>query len=157
MIFNHLKLVSTIFGATWVFKVLSDFDHDHQQTPPSLPFARPRAKVKMLVIDQELLLCQLHFKYGRFITKFSTIIWMNWHVAHPLLPCYLWSFLVFSKSWVVARQNRLIDMFIICSLIDYLSRGFESFTKQNIIPQMIHLIAQKCMNLVSVGRPRMAW
>jgi hypothetical protein len=39
-------------------------DNNRQQTPPSFPFACPRAKAKMLVIDQELLLWQLYFKYA---------------------------------------------------------------------------------------------
>jgi len=37
-------------------------DKDSQQDPPSLPFARPRAKAKALVVDQELLQCRLYFK-----------------------------------------------------------------------------------------------
>jgi hypothetical protein len=51
--------------------------------------------------------------------------------VHPLLSHYLWGFLAFSKSWVVARQNSLTDLLIIHSLIDYLSGGFESFCKTN--------------------------
>jgi hypothetical protein len=42
--------------------------------PPSLPFARPRTKAKTLVVDQELLLCRLHFKDAMFIKKFSSAI-----------------------------------------------------------------------------------
>ena len=50
-------------------------DHSFlQQIPPSLPFARPRAKAKTLVVDQELLQCRLHFKGARLITKFSSAI-----------------------------------------------------------------------------------
>jgi hypothetical protein len=47
---------------------------------------------------------------------------------------------------VVARQNRLIDLLIIHSLIDHLSGGFESFVKQSLVSQMIHSIAQLCKN-----------
>jgi hypothetical protein len=54
---------------------------------------------------------------------------MNWHFVHPLFSRYLWGFLAFSKSWVVAKQNSLIDLLIIRSLIDHLSGGFGSFCK----------------------------
>jgi hypothetical protein len=57
----------------------------------------------------------------------------------------MWGFLAFSRSWVVTGQNRLTDLLIIHSLIDHLSKGFESFAKQNIVPQMIHSIAHLCM------------
>jgi hypothetical protein len=56
---------------------------------------------------------------------------MNWHSVHQLFSRYLWGFLAFFDSWVVARQNRLTDPLIIHSLIDHLSRGFESFCKTN--------------------------
>jgi hypothetical protein len=55
----------------WHYKCV---DNDRQQNPQSLPFAHPRAKAKMLVVDQELLLCRLHFKDAMFITKFSSAI-----------------------------------------------------------------------------------
>ena len=56
---------------------------DRQQDPPSLPFAHPRAKAKTLVVDQELLQCWLYFKSTMSITKYSSLIWINWHFIHP--------------------------------------------------------------------------
>jgi hypothetical protein len=64
-------MFSSFLGLCWWYKSI---DNDRQQTPPSLPFARPRAKAKPLVVDQELLLRQLYFKFARFITKFFIAI-----------------------------------------------------------------------------------
>jgi hypothetical protein len=63
----------------------------------------------------------------------------------------MWGFLAFSRSWVVTGQNRLTDLLIIHSLIDHLSKGFESFAKQNIVPQMIHSIAHFVYVLLTKG------
>jgi hypothetical protein len=81
-------------GLYWRYKSV---DKDHQQTPPSLPFAHPRAKAKTLVIDQELLQCRLHFNYARFITKFSTAVWMNWLSCLPVIILLLVGLLAFSS------------------------------------------------------------
>src|SRR5919201_1904204 len=60
-------------------------DKDRQQDPPSLPFARPEQSWAFWVVDQELLLCRLHLKCTRFISKFSTAIRMYRHVLSTLL------------------------------------------------------------------------
>jgi hypothetical protein len=60
-----------LFDHSWR---LDFIDKNRQQNPPSLPFARPRAKAKTLIVDQELLLCRLHFKSVMPITKFSSLI-----------------------------------------------------------------------------------
>jgi hypothetical protein len=132
-------MCSSYLELCWWYKCV---DNDRQQTPPSLPFVHPWAKAMMLVVDQELLLCQLHFKYARFYNK---VFYRNLNELAfylPVIPCYLLSFLAFSKSQVVARQNRWTDLLIVRSLIDYLFGGFDSFAKQIVVPQMIHSISQ---------------
>ena len=47
-------VVSSFLDHSWQLDFVG---MNRQQNPPSLPFARPRAKAKMLVVDQELLLC----------------------------------------------------------------------------------------------------
>jgi len=77
-------------------------DKDRQQNPLSLPFACPQAKAKMLVVDQELLLCRLQLKSTMSITRYSSLIQISWQFIHPF---YLdpGGACGFSKSWVVAR------------------------------------------------------
>jgi hypothetical protein len=126
----------------WWYRCVDD---DCQQTPLSLPFACPRAKAKMLVVDQELLQCRLHFKYARFITKFSTTIWMNWHVCSPiitLLLMELFGLLLVLGGCKTEQMNRPAYHLFFDWL--YFWR-FWKFCKINVVPQMIHSIAQKCM------------
>jgi hypothetical protein len=87
-------IFSSFLGLCWRYKSI---DKDHQKNPPSLPFAHPRAKAKTLVVDQELLQCRLHFKYARFITKFSTAIWMNWLSCLPVITLLFMGLLAFSS------------------------------------------------------------
>jgi hypothetical protein len=141
-------IFSSSLGLCWRYKSI---DKDRQQTPPSLPFACPRAKAKTLVVDQELLQCWLHFKYARFITKFSTAIWMNWLACLHVLPCCLWGFwhsLVLGSCKTEQMNRHAYWLFF---LIDYHFEGFESFYKINIVPQMIHSIAQSVCVFLTKG------
>ena len=92
---------------------------DRQQDPPSLPFARPRAKAKTLVVDQELLQCRLYFKSTMSITKYSSLIQISQHFIHPfsLIPVGL------IIGWL---QDRTVftELLIIHPLINFLSGGF---------------------------------
>lgn len=75
-------IVHSFLYLYWRYKCV---DKDRQQNPPSLLFARPRAKAKTLVVDQDLLLCRLYFKGARFITKFFSVIRINWHDYSPII------------------------------------------------------------------------
>ena len=63
---SEIHAFPPLYGICWQDKSV---DKDRQQTPPSLPFARPRAKAKVLVVDQELLLCRLFFTSAMLIPK----------------------------------------------------------------------------------------
>ena len=78
----YLCLVYSFSDLCWRYFIVLN---DRQQVPPSLPFARPWAKSKDLVVDQELLLCRLHFINARFITKISSAIWMKWYLYLPFV------------------------------------------------------------------------
>ena len=88
-------VVSSFLDHSWRLYFV---DKNRQQNPLSLPFAHPQANAMTLVVDQELLLCRLHFKSTMSITQFSSLIGKNWHYIHPLLSHYLWAFFAFSKS-----------------------------------------------------------
>ena len=47
-------VVSSFLDHSWQLDFVG---MNRQQNPPSLPFARPRAKAKTLVVDPELILC----------------------------------------------------------------------------------------------------
>jgi hypothetical protein len=59
---------------------------------------------------------------------YNTVFFLNLNklafVSTPLLSCYLWSFLAFSKSRAVARQNGFHRKAYHCSSIIFPSGGF---------------------------------
>ena len=63
---SEIYAFPSLYGLCWRDKSV---DKNRQQTPPSLPFARPQAKAKVLVVDQELLQCRLFFTSAMLIPK----------------------------------------------------------------------------------------
>ena len=103
---------------------------DRQQIPPSLTFAHPKQIAKYLVVDQELLPCQIYLTSAMPITKYSSIIQISWHFYPPftLIPGGAYSF----SKFLGGLQDRMviIESPITHSLINHLSRDFMNFAKQ---------------------------
>ena len=94
-----------VYFSCFGYKLAVGYGHYGPPTnPPSLTFARPEQIAKYLVVDQELLQCQIYFTSAMPITKYSSVILKSRHFYPPftLIPV---GRIAFSSSQTVARQN----------------------------------------------------